>query len=62
MWIDAYNWDRTTNNFHIHHKLSEEQIFSKQRTQNAHQISIDALYYEISLEQKENKRSDLFYK
>ncbi|KAJ8307454.1 hypothetical protein KUTeg_015538 [Tegillarca granosa] len=27
MWIDAYQWDRSTNTFPIHHKLTDEHLF-----------------------------------
>lgn len=42
MWIDAYQWDRSTNTFPIHHKLSDEHLFptnaQKMRNKLAFQV------------------------
>lgn len=36
MWIDAYQWDRSSNSFQIHHKLCDEHIYpsSSQKMRN----------------------------
>ncbi|CAG2207258.1 unnamed protein product [Mytilus edulis] len=47
MWIDAYNWDRTTNSFHIHHKLSEEHIFPSNAQKMRNKLAFDVLDSEM---------------
>ena len=43
MWIDAYQWDRSTNSFQIHQKLNDEHIFPNNSQKMRNKLAFQCL-------------------
>lgn len=43
MWIDAYQWDRSSNSFQIHNKLSDDHIYPSSSQKMRNKLAFETL-------------------
>ena len=57
MWIDAYHWDRNSNPFPIHHKLSDEHLFPNGAQKMRNKLAFETLNDDMYNLMKEYQKS-----